>query len=173
MNKAAFVACAVLVAGCSGGEQQDIQAWMGEQARAMRGSVKPLPEIKPFPVVSYDGAAGDDPFRTGRMEVEKRAANPALRPDMERRKEPLEAYPLESLRMVGVLIQGRNSHALVLAGKNLHQVKVGNHMGQDFGVVTKISENEVTLKELVEDVHGDWVERTSSLTLQERQEAGK
>jgi len=74
---------------------------------------------------------------------------------------------------VGVLIQGRNSHALVLAGKNLHQVKVGNHMGQDFGVVTKISENEVTLKELVEDVHGDWVERTSSLTLQERQEAGK
>ena len=173
MNKAGLVACAFLVAGCSGGEQQDIQAWMGEQARAMRGSVRPLPEIKPFPVFTYEGVVADDPFRIGRMEVERRTANTALRPDLDRRKEPLEAYPLESLRMVGVLMQGKNSHALVLAGKNLHQVKVGNHMGQDFGVVTKISENEVTLKELVEDVHGDWVERTSALTLQERQEAGK
>jgi type IV pilus assembly protein PilP len=151
----------------------DLQAWMGEQAKTMRGSVKPLPEIRPFPVVSYEGGTGDDPFRMGRMDVERRAASTGLRPDMDRRKEPLEAYPLESLSMVGVLIQGRNSHALIAAGKSLHQVKVGNHMGQDFGVVTKISENEVTLKELVEDVHGDWVERTSTLTLQERQEAGK
>ncbi|MDI3490390.1 MAG: type pilus assembly protein PilP [Thauera sp.] len=139
----------------------------------MRGSVKPLPEIRSFPIVSYEGVMGDDPFRTGRMEVERRATNSALRPDTDRRKEPLEAYPLESLSMVGVLMQGTSAHALISVGNSLHQVKVGNYLGQDFGVVTKISENEVTLKELVEDVHGDWVERISTLTLQERQEAGK
>lgn len=151
----------------------DLQAWMGEQAKAMRGSVKPLPEIRPFPVVSYEGVTGDDPFRMGRMDVERRAASTGLRPDMDRRKEPLEAYPLESLRMVGVLSQGKSNRALVLAGKNLHQIKVGNYMGQNFGVVTSIGESAMTLKELVEDVQGDWVERISTLTLQERQEAGR
>ena len=97
----------------------------------------------------------------------------ALRPDMDRRREPLESYPLESMQMVGILMQGRNTHALIKANNALHQVKVGNYMGQNFGVVTQITETEVTLRELVEDVYGDWVERITPLTLQERQEAGK
>ena len=75
--------------------------------------------------------------------------------------------------MVGVLMQGKNTHALVKAGVVLHQVKVGNYMGQNFGVITQVTENEIKLRELVEDVYGDWVERASTLTLQERQEAGK
>ena len=172
MNRAAILACVVLTAGCSGGDHGDIPVWMDEQAKGMRGAVKALPEIKPFPVVDYVGADADDPFRKGRMEVEKRASS-TLRPNLDRRREPLEAYPLESLRMVGVLSQGRNTHALVLADKSLHQIKVGNYMGQNFGVVTNISDHDVTLKELVEDVHGDWVERISALTLQELQETGK
>ncbi len=171
MRKAAVLAGCLLVAGCGGSEQEDIQAWMNEQLKGMRGAVRPLPEIKPFPVVDYAGAQADDPFRVGRMELEKRAST--MRPDMDRRREPLEAYPLESLRMVGVLAQGRTAHALVMADKSLYQVRVGNYMGQNFGVVTRISDTELTLKELVEDVHGDWVERTSTLLLQERQEAGK
>jgi type IV pilus assembly protein PilP len=173
MMRALVLACAAaMLAACSSGEQEDIRAWMDEQARGMRGSVKALPEIKPFPVVEYVGSAADDPFSKGRMEVEKRVAS-SLRPNLERRKEPLEAYPLESLRMVGVLSQGKSNRALVLAGKNLHQIKVGNYMGQNFGVVTSIGESAMTLKELVEDVQGDWVERISTLTLQERQEAGR
>lgn len=92
---------------------------------------------------------------------------------MDRRREPLEAYPLESMQMVGVLEQGRTVHALVSVNNTLHQVKVGHYMGQNFGVVTAISESEVTLRELVEDVYGDWVERTSSLVLQEQQETRK
>ena len=166
MKRALILACAAILAGCSSGEQQDIKAWMDEQAKGMRGAVRTLPEIKPFPVVEYVGPSVDDPFRKGRMDVERRAST-ALRPDLDRRKEPLEAYPLESLRMVGVLSQGENIHALVLAGKNLHQVKVGNYVGQNFGVVTYIGDGDLSLKEIVEDVNGDWVERISTLTLQE------
>lgn len=172
MKRALILACAAILAGCSSGEQQDIKAWMDEQAKGMRGAVRTLPEIKPFPVVEYVGPSVDDPFRKGRMEVERRAST-TLRPDLDRRKEPLEAYPLESLRMVGVLSQGNAIHALVLAGKNLHQVKVGNYVGQNFGVVTYIGDGDLSLKEIVEDVNGDWVERISTLTLQERQETGK
>ncbi len=173
MRTAAILASCLVVFGCAGGEQEDILAWMGEQARGMRGAVRPLPEIKPFAVVAYGAQTADNPFRAGRMELEKRAGGGGIRPDLDRRREPLEAFPLESLSMVGVLMQGPVSHALVQADKSLYQVKVGNYMGQNFGVVTRITESEVTLRELVEDINGDWVERTSSLLLQERQEAGK
>ena len=173
MNRAAFLGACVLLAGCAGGSEDDLQAWMNEQAKTMRGSAQALPELKPFPVVAYAGTQGDDPFRSARMEPERRASAGALRPDMDRRREPLESYPLESMQMVGILMQGRNTHALIKANNALHQVKVGNYMGQNFGVVTQITENQVTLRELVEDVYGDWVERITPLTLQERQEAGK
>ena len=167
-----WVVVALSLAACSS-DQEDIQAWMNEQAKTMRGSVQTLPELKPFPVVAYAGTQGDDPVRSARMEPERRASAGALRPDMDRRREPLESYPLESMQMVGILMQGRNTHALIKANNALHQVKVGNYMGQNFGVVTQITETEVTLRELVEDVYGDWVERITPLTLQERQEAGK
>lgn len=173
MNRAAILGACVLLAGCAGGSEDDLQAWMNEQAKTMRGSVQVLPELKPFPVVAYAGTQGDDPFRSARMEPERRASSGALRPDLDRRREPLESYPLESMQMVGILMQGRNTHALIKANNALHQVKVGNYMGQNFGVVTQITENQVTLRELVEDVYGDWVERITPLTLQERQEAGK
>lgn len=172
MKRASLVAACALLAGCAGSNQDDLQAWMTEQARTMRGSVMQLPELLPLAVVDYAGVQGDDPFRSARMEPERRAAS-ALRPDMDRRREPLEAYPLESMQMVGVLEQGRTVHALVSVNNTLHQVKVGHYMGQNFGVVTAISESEVTLRELVEDVYGDWVERTSSLVLQEQQETRK
>ena len=173
MNRAAILGACVLLVGCAGGSEDDLQTWMNEQAKTMRGSVQTLPELKPFPVVAYAGTQGDDPFRSARMEPERRASAGALRPDMDRRREPLESYPLESMQMVGILMQGRNTHALIKANNALHQVKVGNYMGQNFGVVTQITENQVTLRELVEDVYGDWVERVTPLTLQERQEAGR
>ncbi|MFU2487107.1 pilus assembly protein PilP [Thauera sp. WH-1] len=173
MNKGVWLVACVLLAGCAGGSEDNLQVWMDEQGRTMRGAVRPLPELLPFPVVNYAGVQGDDPFRSARMEPERRASGSALRPDLDRRREPLEAYPLESLQMVGVLTQGQNTHALVRVSNNLYQVKVGNYMGQDFGVVTAITESEVTLRELVEDVYGDWVERTSKLILQEQQETGR
>lgn len=158
----------VVLAGCAGDDQQDIKEWMDAESKTMRGAVKPLPEIKPFPVVAYSAAPITEPFKVSRIEPDK-ARGGGARPDMNRRREPLEAYPLESLRMVGVLRQGKVVEALIRADKNLYQVKVGNYMGQDFGVVTNISDTEVALRELVEDVNGDWVERASTLMLQEQQ----
>ena len=115
MNRAAILGACVLLAGCAGGSEDDLQAWMNEQAKTMRGSVQAPPELKPFPVVAYAGTQGDDPYRSARMEPERRASAGALRPDMDRRREPLESYPLESMQMVGILMQGRNTHALIKA----------------------------------------------------------
>lgn len=168
MKRMLLLSCLLLLGACSS-EEEDIQAWMAEQEKGMKGAVKPLPEIKPYEPVEYGAAALVDPFRASRLDVDKRGGG--VRPDTDRRKEPLEAFPLESLRMVGVLTQGKVVHALVRADKALYQVKVGNYMGQNYGVVTAIGDSELTLKELVEDVNGDWVERTSSLQLQEREEA--
>jgi type IV pilus assembly protein PilP len=85
----------------------------------------------------------------------------------------LELYPLESLVFVGLLQRGKENHAIVKADSSLHKVKVGNYLGQDFGVVTQISDFEISLRELIQDAGGDWVERTSTLQLQEQKESKK
>lgn len=157
-----------LLVGCSG-DQEDLQAWMARQESGMKGQVKPLPEIKPFPQVDYTAFTSLDPFDEEKF-VAARGPIGSARPDTNRQREPLESYSLESLKMVGVLMQQGKSHALIDAGGSIYQVRVGNYVGQNFGVVTDISETEVTLKELVEDLNGDWVERTSALYLQEQQE---
>lgn len=87
---------------------------------------------------------------------------------MNRRREPLEAYPLESLQMVGSISKQGNTIAIIKADKTTYYVRTGNYMGQNFGVITTVTEGDVTVKELVQDSTGDWIERTSSLQLQER-----
>ena len=94
-----------------------------------------------------------------------------IAPDLNRRKEPLEAFPLEQLKMVGTLSQGKDTYALVRADKTLYRVKKGNYMGQNFGLITDVTDSEIKLKEIVQDSAGDWAERQSVLPLLE--EAGK
>ena len=169
MNKL-IVLIAFLVVGCSA-EQDDLQAWMNQQESGMRGQVRPLPEIKPFSPVDYDAFAIQHPFDSEKFIAAQAAYAGGRAPDINRQKEPLEAYPLETLKMVGALMKKGASHALVDAGGSIYQVRAGNYMGQNFGVVTNVTESEITLTELVEDLNGDWVERTSALYLQEQQEA--
>jgi type IV pilus assembly protein PilP len=161
---------ALLLVSCSGEEHQDLKKWMADSSKDMHGRVQPIPEIKAFPIVSYDAGDMTDPFSASKVVPEKRSGGGALQPDFDRPREPLEAYPLETLKMVGV-VRGRGGlHALVQAGGMVHQIKVGNHLGQDFGVVTSISDSEVRIKELVQDPTGqtaDWVERQATLQLQE------
>ncbi len=172
MRRAAAVLACLVLAACGGEEHQDLRQWMKEASKDFKGKIPPLPEIKSFPPVAYSAGDLPDPFNAAKIEPEKKPGGGALKPDFDRRKEPLEAYPLESLKMVGVLMKGKMVHALVLADKNLHQVKIGNYMGQNFGIITDISETEVKLKELVPDSLGDYAERTSTLQLQERQQEG-
>ncbi|MDR1853688.1 MAG: pilus assembly protein PilP [Azoarcus sp.] len=166
--------CGALVAGCAD-EQENIQQWMSEQAVGMRGAVKPIPEIKIYPVVDFAPADTLEPFNVARIEPAKpdkpKLNDPRLDPD--RQREPLEAFPLESLKMVGVLRQGKEIHALIQADNALYQVHVGNFMGRNYGKVTAITDEALELQELIEDMNDGWVERISSLQLQERQEAGR
>ena len=159
----------VLVLSACGGEQEDLRAWMVQQEAGMKGQVKAMPEIKPFPQVDYEVFAHQSPFDKDKF-VAGRAVAGGPRPDTNRQREPLESYPLESLKMVGAMIKKGAAHGLIDAGGSIYQIRTGNYMGQNFGVVTGISETEIKLKELVEDLNGDWVERTSALYLQEQQE---
>ncbi len=149
-------------------EQDDLRSWMTQQESGMRGRVDPLPEIKPFPVVEYGAEMEESPFSLNRIEPESRGTQVTGGPDLTRQREPLEAYPLESLAMVGVLMQEDKVEALISVSGTLHQVRVGNYMGQNHGVITGINETEVSLLELIEDMNGDWVEQPRTLQLQEQ-----
>jgi len=166
--------CGVLMAGCAN-EQEDIQKWMAGQAVGMRGAVKPIPEVKIFPVVDYLAADGLEPFNAARIDPtkpEKRLVNdPRLDPD--RQREPLEAYPLETLRMVGVLGKGKSIHALIQADKALYQVRIGNFVGRNFGKVISINQDSLELQELIEDLNEGWIEKVTTVQLQEKQETGR
>lgn len=161
-----LIALCLLAAGCAD-EGDDLRAWMNDEASRMVGRIAPLPEIKPFETVRYEQSGQVDPFQSSRVQPELKSKT-AGGPDMNRPREPLEAFPLESMAMVGTLIQSQRVHALVSVSGRVHQVAVGNYMGQDHGMITAITESEITLNEIVEDLHGDWVERTSRMLLQER-----
>lgn len=166
---AAIVLLGLALAGCGGDVHEDIKAWMKESTLGLKGRVPPLPEIKAFPIVSYDADDKLDPFKPVGIDPEKKVAGGGVKPDLERRREPLESFPLESLKMVGLLENGKLKHALIRGDKAIYQVKMGNYMGQNFGIVTDISDKEVQVRELVQDPGGDWVERTSKLQLQEQE----
>jgi len=128
--------------------------------------------VKPYEPVPYTAEGQIDPFRTERIEVAAAGrgsgASFALIEEQKKRPpEPLEAFPLESIQMLGTITQNKETFALVKAGPNLYRVKKGNYLGQNFGVITAIDEAQISLKELVQDSTGDWVERISSLQLVE------
>ncbi len=155
----------VLVA-CNGDQGDDLDKFMATAANDMGKNVEPLPEVLPYSPLQYnaDGVLSD-PFKT------RKAANKAgaLQPNSNRPKEALEAYPLESLKYVGSLSKNKLTYALIKTPDNtVQQVKVGNYMGPNFGLVTKIDDTSIALKEIIQDdLTGDWVERTASINLQE------
>jgi len=170
----ALAALAVAVAaGCGGEEHRDLKDELNQLTKDLRGRVEPLPQVKPYEPVPYTAEGQIDPFRPERIEVAAagRAAPSAMASVIEEQKkrppEPLEAFPLESIQMMGTITQHKETFGLVKAGPNLYRVRKGNYMGQNFGVITEIDEAQISLKELVQDSTGDWVERMSSLQLVE------
>jgi type IV pilus assembly protein PilP len=167
----ALLCCAVaLVAACDQDKHGNLRRELDELTKDLRGKVDPLQPLKPYEPVLYQAEGEVDPFRPDRINVAKAAPVPAVgkAPDLDRPKEPLEAFPLESIQMVGAIIRANHeTYGLVKAGPNLDRVRKGNYMGQKYGVVTAIDESQITLKELVQDSGGEWVERPSALMLQE------
>jgi type IV pilus assembly protein PilP len=151
---------------CGGEQYSDLRQWVKEQENLPRGRIPPLPDVRPYEPFTYNAYDLVDPFKPRKIEPPKNSGNSGIQPDLARRKEPLEAYPIENLRMVGTLQQNNTTYALVKApDNNLFRVKTGNYVGQNFGLVTDISESGIKLKEIVQDSSGDWAERVSTMTL--------
>ena len=168
-----ILAGVALLAACGGEEQSELRQELAQLTKDLRGRVDPLPQVKAYEPVPYKGEGMLDPFVPGRIVVAQVAAgggasgSGGAQPDLNRPKEPLEAFPLEAIQMVGTLSQNQDTFALVRAGANLFRVKKGNYMGQNFGVITSIDDSQISLKEVVQDSGGDWVERATSLQMLE------
>lgn len=162
---------AMSLAACSG-EQDELTQWMEQQKREVKPSVLPLSPPKKFDPQPYSSLTGVDPFSTQKLTValkqEARQPNSMLAAEINRRKEPLEAYPLDSMGMVGSVVKQGQPYALVKVDNLLYQVKVGDYLGQNYGKITKITETEISLREIVQDAAGEWIERPGSLQLQEK-----
>ena len=166
-----LLAGAWLLAGCEG-DTQELQGWMDQQRREARPSVPPLSPPKKFTPVPYANAEQVDPFSTQKLSValkqEAKQPNSLLASEMNRRKEPLEAFPLDAMSMVGSVAKGGVPFALLRVDNLLYQVKAGDYLGQNYGRILRITETEVALREVVQDAAGEWTERTATLQLQER-----
>jgi type IV pilus assembly protein PilP len=160
------VVSVALLAGCGPASHQDLVDWMAEQGKGARGHLAPIPQIKPYEPFVYNDFDLPDPFKPRKIEPTKSDSASKLAPDLNRRKEPLEAYPLESLSMVGKLEKGRTRYSLEKTPeKYLYQVRQCMHLGQNYGVITGINDTDIKLKELMQDGSGDWSERSSTLNL--------
>ncbi len=166
----ATVLLACGLGGC-GGEQDELTQWMDAQKREVKPTVQPLLPPKKFVPQAYVSMNGVEPFSMQKLTValkqESRQPNSLLSGELNRRKEPLESYPLDSMTMVGSVIRAGRPYALVRVDRLLYQVKSGDYLGQNYGKIVKISETELDLREIVQDAGGEWVERPTALKLQE------
>jgi type IV pilus assembly protein PilP len=165
------IAVAMLAAGCSS-EMDDLKKFVRDSDKNLPRRVEPLPAVKPFEPFAYEGFDLPDPFKPRKLTAPKEGPGTGVAPDLNRRKEPLEAFPLDQLKMVGTLQQAGETYALVRADKTLYRVKRGNYMGQNFGLITEVTDSEIKLKEIVQDSGGDWAERQSVLPLLEESAKG-
>ncbi len=164
----------VLLAGCTSSGQDELQAWMQAERNAIRPSVQPITEPTRFVPQPYDAERLVPPFSTEKLASLLRGTQSAsasssalIEPELARRRQPLEAFPLDAMTMVGSLDRGGQLVALVRIDRLLYQVRPGNYLGQNFGRVTRITESEVVLREVVQDAAGEWIERQAALQLVE------
>ena len=178
MNYSRVGACAALIAvlsGCGSSDQDELQTWMTEQRAQTKPNVQPIPAPKKFAPLAYTQEAATDPFSNQKLtqalrrDSNQTSANAGLvAPELARRKEPLESYPLDAMTMVGSLVKLGQPVALIKIDNLLYQVRPGNYLGQNYGRITKVGETELSLREIVQDAGGEWIERIATLQLQER-----
>jgi type IV pilus assembly protein PilP len=173
--KAAFVVLMVsALSACTGGDQEELSAWMQRERNSIKPDVKPIPEPSKFEPYSYGGERFVEPFsneklasilKSGQSLPNEKSA--LIEPELNRRKQPLEAFPLDTMKMVGSLNRKGQLVGLVKVDTLLYQVTRDNYLGQNFGRILKIEENQIVLREIVQDAAGEWIERPAALQLQE------
>ena len=162
------------LAGCGASKEDDVRQWMVEERNRTQPKVAPIPAPKQFKPEPYSNATALEPFSNQKLtqalkrDSSQAAANVALiAPELARRKEPLESFPLDTMALVGSIIKAGQHVALLKVDSLLYQVRVGGYLGQNYGKVTKITETEITLREIVQDAVGEWIERVATIQLQE------
>lgn len=169
----AWLSVALILANLAacGSSSEELQTWMEQQKREVRPNVPPLKPPKKFDPDPYTVADAVDPFALQKLTValkqEAHQPNSLMSAEMNRRREPLEAFPLDSMTMVGSVNRKGSSYALIKADGLLYRVKQGDYLGQNFGKVMKITETDIELREIVQDASGEWIERQTNLQLQE------
>lgn len=175
MNSAIGLLAALLLAGCGDSDVREVRTWMDDTRAQTKPAVKPLPAPKEFVPYAYHQQEAVDPFNPDKLAgLAGMTQEPSARqPDLNRPREVLENYPLDTMRMVGMMQKGGVGFALVQIERSVYRVRAGQRLGQNFGQVTRISPAAVEIREMVQDAGGDWVERISKLELQESKEIGQ
>lgn len=168
-----FVLVGMVMAGCSNSEVEELQQWMTQQRSQAQPKIGTVSEPKKYVPQAYTQERIVEPFNSQKLTQALRreagySGNTGLvDPELRRRKEALEAFPLDTVTMVGSVFNKGRPFALVRVDNLLYQVRVGNYLGQNYGRITKVTETEVTLREIVQDAAGEWIERPATLQLQE------
>jgi len=158
----------MLLAGCGGSDHEDLRQWMAESSKGLRGNIPPLPQVRPYEPVAYDATSVVPPFNSARLRGLADRKGGAS-PDLARPREPLEEFPLETMKFVGFFQDKKRLVAQVLVNGKTFDLRIGNYIGQNFGkvtgIVTRPNEERIVVKELVQEPDGAWVERQSELQL--------
>lgn len=162
----------VLLSACSKHGEKEVQAWMDKTRQETMPSIPKLKEPKAFVPIGYDQKDRADPFNAMKLQSALAKMKPGnghgVQPDLDRRKEALESIALDTLKMVGTMNKGKEHFALLeVDSKAVYPVKVGSYIGENFGRITKITDDRIEIKEIYLDSGGDWAERTQKLDLQE------
>ena len=157
---------------CSSDPTADLEEYVAKVKSQQTSRIDPLPEFKPYESFAYQAADLRDPFTEPAFSHPQAAtpqvSNNGIKPDFDRPTEPLEEFPLDSLRMVGTLEQNDENWALINdTDGTIHRVQPGNYAGQNHGKITRVTEFEVELTEIVPDGIGGWVERQASIAISE------
>lgn len=159
---------ALLLAGC-GGNMSDLRSYVARIKARKVTQIPPVPTAKPYQPFTYNPGDRRDPFMPERGPQDQVAAptpGNGLHPDFNRPKQPLQAYPLDALHMVGTIDFNNTVYAMILAPDGvIHRVRLGEYMGQNYGKVVKITDGEVDLAEIVPDGFGGWKRRSASISL--------
>ena len=162
------------ITACSSDGLSDLREFTKNTHKERKPRVDPIPEVKLYEKFAYTAHKLPDPFswenlRNTRITA-KASDGEGLQPDLTRPKEALEEYPLDALTMVGTLERRKVIWGVIRvasADGEMHRVKVGNHMGRNFGMITEITEDKIVLVELVRSSLGDWIEREAAIKLRE------
>ena len=164
---AAALTATVLVAGCAEHRMDDLQRFVENVHKDKKPRVEPLPRIKPHETFTYTASKLSDPFSSGNLiQNTPVAGGSGVAPDLTRRREPLEQFPLDSLSMVGTLARGDTVWAVIRAPDDtIHRAQSGNYLGQNHGKIEKVTSSRLIVSELVPGGNNNWIERESSIAI--------